>query len=139
METLCNPPLSHLTTFGGHPVSCAAVKAAIEFMKREDLPAKSAERGKQFMQGLSEQQTRYPGIIEEVRGLGLMIGVQLTSEEVMAKYVQEVHEERLVIGDSINDDVTARLEPPLTITEDEVREALSRLERATARTAEHFG
>ena len=138
MDTLCNPPLSHLTTFGGHPVSCAAVKASIEFMRREDLPAQSAARGEQFMEGLREQQARYPGVIAEIRGLGLMIGIQLQSKEVMAKYVEEVHKEHLVIGDSINDDVTARLEPPLTITEEQVAEALARLEAATARTAEAF-
>ena len=138
MDTLCNPMLSHLTTFGGHPVSCAASKAAIEYMKREDLPAKSAERGEQFMAGLRAQQERYPSVIKEVRGLGLMIGFELQSKDVMAVLVDEVHKENLIIGDSINDDVTARLEPPLTITAEEVDEGLARLERAFQATANHF-
>jgi predicted acetylornithine/succinylornithine family transaminase len=138
MDTLSDPMLSHLTTFGGHPVCCAAVKAAIEYMKQEDLPAKSAERGEQFMDGLRDQQARYPSLIKEVRGLGLMIGIELASKEVMAKFVQEVHEQRLIIGDSINDDVTARLEPPLTITEAQVTEALARLEASLQATAREF-
>jgi predicted acetylornithine/succinylornithine family transaminase len=130
MDTLSNPMLSHLTTFGGHPVCCAAAKAAIEYMKREDLPAKSAARGEQFMAGLHAQQARYPNLIKEVRGLGLMIGIELQSKDVMADFVDRVHQERLIIGDSINDDVTARLEPPLTITVEQVDEALARLDRA---------
>jgi len=138
MDTLCNPMLSHLTTFGGHPVCCAAAKAAIKFMKRENLPARSAERGEQFMVGLRDQQARYPAVIKEVRGIGLMIGIELSSKEVMAKFVDEVHKQCLIIGDSINDDVTARLEPPLTITEEQVDEALSRLDVAFRATAQHF-
>ena len=138
MDTLSDPMLSHLTTFGGHPVCCAAVKAAIEYMKQEDLPAKSAERGDQFMEGLRAQQARYPSLIKEIRGLGLMIGIELASKEVMAKFVQEVHEQRLIIGDSINDDLTARLEPPLTITKAQVSEALARLEVALQATAREF-
>lgn len=138
MDTLSEPMLSHLTTFGGHPVCCAAVKAGIEFMKRENLPAKSAERGEQFMQGLREQQKRYPHIITEVRGKGLMIGVELKSEEVMKVFVDEVHKQHLIIGDSINNDVTARLEPPLTITSEQVVDALARLDTAFRVAAEHF-
>jgi putrescine aminotransferase len=135
MDTLCKPMLSHLTTFGGHPVSCAASKAAIEYMQREDLPARSAERGEQFMSGLREQQRRYPSVLKEIRGLGLMIGFELQSKDIMAHVVDEVHKERLIIGDSINDDVTARLEPPLTITAEQVNQALASLERAFQATA----
>ncbi|MBN1315708.1 MAG: aspartate aminotransferase family protein [Anaerolineales bacterium] len=138
MDTLCEPMLSHLTTFGGHPVCCAAAKANIEYMKRENLPARSAERGEQFMKGLREQQERYPGVIAEVRGKGLMIGVELKSEEVMKVFVDEVHRQHLIIGDSINNDVTARLEPPLTITREQVQTALDRLDIAFGVAAEHF-
>jgi len=139
MDTLCNPMLSHLTTFGGHPVCCAAAKATIEYMKRENLPAKSAERGEQFMAGLRAQQERYPAVIKEVRGLGLMIGIELHSKEIMADYVEAVHQEHLIVGDSINDDVTARLEPPLTITAEQVDDALARLDRACAAAARRVG
>ncbi len=136
MDTLCNPMLSHLTTFGGHPVCCAAAKAAMEFTRQENLPAKAAERGEQFMAGLRDQQVRYPSVIKEVRGLGLMIGVELQSKEIMAAYVDEVHRQHVIIGDSINDDVTARLEPPLTITPAEVEDALSRLDVACRAAAQ---
>jgi putrescine aminotransferase len=127
--------LSHLTTFGGNPVCCAASKAAIEYTRRENLPAKAAERGEQFMSGLRLMQERYPNVIREVRGKGLMIGIELPNIEVMTRFVDEVHKLYLIIGDSLNDDVTARLEPPLTITPEEVDDGLARLEKAVAETA----
>jgi acetylornithine/N-succinyldiaminopimelate aminotransferase len=135
MATLSNPMLSHLTTFGGHPVCCAASKAAIEFMKREDLPAKAAERGQQFIDGLRAMQAAYPNVIKDVRGKGLLLGFELASLDVMAKFVHEIHEENVIIGDSLNDDVTARLEPPLTITAAQVDDGLARLTRACQATA----
>jgi len=135
MDTLSDPMLSHLTTFGGNPVCCAASKAAIEYMRREDLPARSAERGEQFMAGLRAIQERYPQMIKEVRGRGLMIGIEFQSLEVMVAFVEEVHKQYLIIGDSLNDDVTARLEPPLTITPQEVDEGLNRLETAIRNAA----
>jgi predicted acetylornithine/succinylornithine family transaminase len=135
MDTLSDPMLSHLTTFGGNPVCCAASKAAIVYMKREDLPARSAERGQQFMDGLQAIQARYPHLIKEVRGKGLMIGIELPAIEIMAPFVDQVHQQYLIIGDSLNDDVTARLEPPLTITPAQVDDGLDRLEKAFAGTA----
>jgi predicted acetylornithine/succinylornithine family transaminase len=139
METLSTPMLSHLTTFGGNPVCCAASKAAIQIMKRDDLPGKATQRGEQFMAGLQAMQERYPSVIREVRGKGLLIGIELSRKDVMAKFVDEVHKQYLIIGDSLNDDITARLEPPLTITAQEVEEGLSRLEYACRETAQHFG
>jgi putrescine aminotransferase len=135
METLSNPMLSHLTTFGGNPVCCAAAKAAIQIMQRDDLPGKAAQRGEEFMAGLRAMQERYPSVIREVRGKGLLIGIELNSKDVMAKFVNEVHAQCLIIGDSLNDDITARLEPPLTISDQEVEAGLSRLEYACRETA----
>jgi putrescine aminotransferase len=135
METLSSPMLSHLTTFGGNPVCCAASKAAIEYMKRENLPAKAVERGQQFIAGLQAMQTAYPEVIKEVRGKGLLLGFELPSRDVMARFVQEVHKENVIIGDSLNDDLTARLEPPLTITAAQVDDGLARLARACEATA----
>jgi putrescine aminotransferase len=138
METLSTPMLSHLTTFGGNPVCCAAARAAIQIMKRDDLPGKALQLGEQFTAGLRAMQEDYPSVVREVRGKGLLIGIELTSKDVMAKFVNEVHEQRLIIGDSLNDDITARLEPPLTITAAEVKEGLSRLEYACKATAKRI-
>src|SRR6516162_6540368 len=72
-------PGDHLSTFGGNPISCAAALANIEFLQREDLPAKAMDTGNYVMGKLRDLQKSHP-LIGEVRGLGLMIGVELIKD-----------------------------------------------------------
>ena len=72
-------PGEHLSTFGGNPVSCAAGLANIEVMQEERLPEESARKGEHAMARLREMAERHP-LIGEVRGLGLMIGVELVKD-----------------------------------------------------------
>ncbi len=67
-------PQSHGSTFGGNPLACAAALAAIDFMETNDLPGRSAELGAWFLGGLKSIQSP---LIREVRGLGLMCGIEL--------------------------------------------------------------
>ena len=73
-------PGDHLSTFGGNPVSCAAALVNIEVMQEENLPERAAETGEYAMKKLRDLQHQNP-IIGEVRGLGLMIGVELVRDE----------------------------------------------------------
>ena len=73
-------PGDHLSTFGGNPVSCAASLANIQVMEEENLPARAAETGEYAMKKLRDLQKQNP-LIGEVRGLGLMIGVELVRDE----------------------------------------------------------
>ena len=72
-------PGEHLSTFGGNPVCCAAGLANIEVMQEERLPEESARKGEHVMARLREMAERHP-LIGEVRGLGLMIGVELVKD-----------------------------------------------------------
>lgn len=69
----------HSSTFGGNPLSCAAGKAAIDYIVREDLPGNADRVGSRIMAGLKEMAGRHR-IIREIRGRGLMIGVELRFE-----------------------------------------------------------
>lgn len=114
-----DPVLGHITTFGGHPLACAAGLAALDALIDEDMVSNAARMGALFKQLLV-----HPAIVE-VRGEGLMLAVQLAN----ADRVQQV-----VMG-SLADGVLGfwflscpdafRIAPPLTITEAEVREACS--------------
>ncbi|HEX6878769.1 MAG TPA: aspartate aminotransferase family protein, partial [Terriglobales bacterium] len=73
-------PGDHLSTFGGNPVSCAAALANIEYMQREDLPGQAQRKGKVFMEALRSMQKKFK-VIGEVRGVGLMIGVELVLDD----------------------------------------------------------
>ena len=72
-------PGDHLSTFGGNPVSCAAALANIEYMQKENLPGRASELGNYAMGKLRELQ-RQNAIIGDIRGLGLMIGVELVKD-----------------------------------------------------------
>ncbi len=75
-------PGDHLSTFGGNPVCCAAVLANIEFLEKENLPARATETGNYAMAKLRESQKKN-SLIGEVRGLGLLIGVGGVSSNVV--------------------------------------------------------
>jgi 4-aminobutyrate aminotransferase/(S)-3-amino-2-methylpropionate transaminase len=81
-------PGDHMSTFGGNPVSCAAALANIEFMEKEDLAAHATEIGDYAMGRLRELQ-KYNSIIGEIRGLGLMIGLELVRDETLTPATSE--------------------------------------------------
>jgi 4-aminobutyrate aminotransferase/(S)-3-amino-2-methylpropionate transaminase len=132
---------SHLSTFGGNAVSCAASLANIGVMFDEKLPENAAARGAQLRAGLEKIQANNR-LLGDVRGKGLMIGVELvkdadkTPASAEAGRVRQLCREAGVlvgVGGSLANVV--RVQPPLVITEEECARALETLERAFAQTA----
>ncbi|HHX44110.1 MAG TPA: aspartate aminotransferase family protein [Chloroflexi bacterium] len=103
----------HGSTFGGNPLACAAALAAIDYMLAHDLPGEAAEKGARFMQRLAGIETR---LIREVRGLGLMVGIDLRKR--VTPYLRALMDEgvlALPAGSTV-----LRLLPPLVISDDEL-------------------
>jgi len=126
-------PGSHLSTFGGNPVSCAAALANIEVMKEEKLPENAAARGAQIMASLKPLEDEL-GLVGEVRGKGLMIGVELVkdgdktpSPEAAAAVKRQCREAGLIIGVGGSLANVVRIQPPLILTEDEAAEVGDKL------------
>lgn len=125
----------HLSTFGGNPVSAAAALANIEVMLRDELPKQAAEKGDYLMKWLNELKNRFP-IIGDVRGKGLMIGVELVEDKVKktpAKSKTEkirdlAREKGLLIGSGGSEGCVLRIQPPLVISRAQIDEALNVLE-----------
>jgi 4-aminobutyrate aminotransferase-like enzyme len=130
-------PGDHLSTFGGNPVSAAAALANINVMLRERIPEKVAVKGEYFMKRLNELKERYK-IIGDVRGKGLMIGVELVKDQVKktpaadeTRKVRDLCRERgLLIGSGGVKGNVLRIQPPLVITMEQIDKALSILESA---------
>jgi acetylornithine/LysW-gamma-L-lysine aminotransferase len=101
-------PGKHGTTFGGNPLACAAAIAAIDFVIRQDLPGQAVKKGTYFVDRVSQG---IPDVVQEIRQLGLMIGIELKTE---AKPFIDKLQERgvLVLPTGMN---IIRLLPPLTI------------------------
>ena len=106
-------PGSHATTFGGGALVSAVAAKVVEIILRDGLPARAASLGSALMERLCDLQKRLPGKIREVRGMGLMIGVELETDG------KPVWEELLRRGFICNlaHGTTLRLLPPLTIAE----------------------
>ncbi len=123
-------PGDHLSTFGGNPVACAAALANIQFMEREKLAERSAENGKYVMAKLRELQGDNP-LIGEVRGLGLMIGIELVKDAALtpataeAEGIREVcRENGLLVGVGGVYGNVVRFQPPLVITKQQLDKAV---------------
>jgi len=132
MRTLAvDPPLGHVTTFGGHPLSCAAGQAALDVILEEELPARAARVGKEFCRMLAE---RLPErCVREVRHRGLLVGIEMHEASFVPRFAAECKNEGLIMGWTLHDDRVVRLAPPLVITEAELDEASLRMQRAAAR------
>lgn len=120
---------AHGSTYGGNPLAMAVGLAAFdEIAKPETLEHVRGIAG-YFTQGLKGLQDRYPDVIAEVRGKGLLIGLKLVPDN--RAFMALAREERLLMAGG--GDNCVRLLPPLVITKEEAREAIERLERACER------
>ncbi len=112
-----DPPLSHVTTFGGHPVSCAAACAALRVLTEEDWIARASlieEKARDLLKG--------PGI-KEVRGRGAMLGLELESHTLTRQVVEQCLEQGIILGWTLHSDTLIRIAPPLIIEEGILDEA----------------
>jgi 4-aminobutyrate aminotransferase len=132
---------SHLSTFGGNPVSCAAALANIDVMLTEKLPENSAARGEQLISGLKKIQENNK-LIGDVRGLGLMIGIELVTDAdktpaaAQAKEVRRIcREAGIIVGVGGSLANVIRLQPPLIINEEECARILETLGKAFTEAA----
>ena len=126
-----------ISTFGGNPVSCAAALATIQVMEEEASPAHVEQVGAHLRRGLEALQARYP-LIGEVRGMGLMQGVEMVrdrkSKEPATKEIAHLFEATrqrgLLVGKGGLYGNTLRITPPLIATKDDVDRALEILDHA---------
>jgi acetylornithine/N-succinyldiaminopimelate aminotransferase len=124
-------PGTHGSTFGGNPLAMAAGNATLDVMQEDGFLHHVRQIGLLFKQRLAEIKDRFPGVVAEVRGEGLLLGVRCVVPN--GQLVDALRDEHmLAVGAGEN---VVRLIPPLIITEAEVGEAMGMLERACTRLA----
>lgn len=111
----------HLTilgssTFGGNPLCCAGAIAAIKATLEEHIPEQAAEKGSYFLKGLQSIQHRYFEVITDVRGMGLLIGIEMASIPLCRELEKGFFADRILVAVPENGSRVIRLLPPATIT-----------------------
>lgn len=127
-------PYLHSTTFGGNPLACAAVIAAIKTTMEEGLVERSRVLGEKLLTGLKALQKKYPWLIREVRGRGLLAGIEFTEDDIAALVITGCGRRDLLAAYSLNNPKVVRVEPPLVIEESELNRAISIIDESVAET-----
>jgi len=134
-------PGDHLSTFGGNPVSCAAALANINFMEKENLCVHTAAIGDYALSRFREIQQKNP-LIGDVRGKGLMIGIELTKDKTLTPAPSEAEAIReacmqngLLVGVGGIEGNVIRFQPPLVISKSQVDQALDIFSKALQEVA----
>ncbi len=129
MATLSSdPPLSHVTTFGGHPLSCAAGLASLRRIRGERLWERAEARGLELHAGL--EALVESGAAAAVRSLGLLLALEFSSAARAGRFVAGCFERGVLAGWTLHDDRVVRLAPPLVLGQAEQDIALAAMREA---------
>ncbi|HOK26854.1 MAG TPA: aspartate aminotransferase family protein [Bacteroidales bacterium] len=116
-----NPPLGHITTFGGHPVCCAAGLASLEVIINEKLIEQVQEKSALFREYLNHE------AVKEIRGDGLLLAVETGDSEMTGYIISHAPEYGLILDYFLFSPTAFRIAPPLVITKEEIKEACEKL------------
>ena len=133
MSLMSNPVLGHITTFGGHPVCCAAGMESMKVIVDEGLIENCRLRSEQFRNDLKHE------LITEIRGEGLMLAVRLGNPSQVRYAVQKAPEFGLILDYFLFCDDSFRIAPPLTISKEEVDMACIRIKALLDNTLKNTG
>ena len=117
-----NPELGHITTFGGHPVSSAAALASLKVILEEELHNKSNEKGKFIANAINNHPK-----VKSIRQSGLMLAVDLHSKYKASDMVNRLKENKMIVDQFLFNDISFRIAPPLTITQNELEIVVDRV------------
>lgn len=127
----CMTPGTHGTTFGGNPLAMAVGNAVLDVVLEDGFLEEVARKGLLLKQGLAAIADEHPGLIEEIRGMGLMLGLKCAVKNAdVQQAMRDGHLLTAMAGDNV-----VRLLPPLTVTDAEIRDALERMRDAVGRLA----
>lgn len=132
-------PLLHTSTFGGNPLACAAALAALDVLVGDDLAANARARGAELLDGARGIAAKYPDAIADVRGAGLLVGVELRSEGYGGTIIPELLKRGVTAAWTLNQQRVIRLEPPLIVDAKQIATALAALDAAVAVALERLG
>lgn len=135
-QGLIEAPFLHTSTFGGNQLACAAGIAAIKYIQEEDLLRRGRETGAYFKAGLEKIMQEYPEVIAQVRGRGMMIGIELTKEGAGGMLMSLMIDKKIIVAYTLNNPKVIRIEPSLIMPVEVVDHVLEEFREAVKMTAD---
>jgi putrescine aminotransferase len=113
-------PFIMTTTFGGNPLAMAAAIATMEVIHNEGLVDQSRDKGEYFLSKLNELQQRFPNLVKEARGLGLMLGLEFFKNDDGYRFSAGCFNRGVLVSGTLVNARVVRIEPPLTISIEQI-------------------
>ncbi len=129
-------PIAHSSTFGGNPLACAAGLAGLNVLIEQNLASRSECYGTYMMSKFEAIAAKYPEMISEVRGRGLMIGLEFSMDEVGELVVAQFMKRGVCVAYALNNPRVLRFEPPLIIEQEQIDHVCTALDESLAETTE---
>jgi putrescine aminotransferase len=126
-EAFFENPYIHSTTFGGNPMATSAAIGALHATLEEDIPGQAAEKGAYLKGKLTEMAAQYDDLFAEVRGMGVIIGMEFRNADIGYAVSQGLFSRGVLIGGTLFNSLTLRMQPPAIITYQEMDTVLARL------------
>jgi putrescine aminotransferase len=127
-EVMIPNPIIHSTTFGGNPMACAAGIAAIQVTLEEDLAGQAAIKGEFLLRELATLRNKFPQVLTDVHGKGLLIGMEFPTDETGFRCAAGLFKRGVLVAGTYSKARTIRIEPALGIPMELLNEMLTRLE-----------
>lgn len=132
-------PTVHTSTFGGNPLACTAALATLEVIESENLPARAERVGDYLIRNLKRMQKQHGEFLQDVRGLGLFVGMEFVSDQVGDLLYELFLEQGVLVASILATPQIIRLEPPLIIDEEVVDDFLQRFATALQQLPKRLG
>jgi putrescine aminotransferase len=137
-ELVDNPWLLGSPTFGGNPLCCSAALATIKYMLENDVPAQCKEKGEYLKAGLDKLWEKYPTVIDEVRGTGLMLGVEFCEGDVGYSVAKGLFKRGVMTAGTLVNAKCIRFEPTAVISKEDMDNVIERMDIALEETKKEY-
>ena len=133
-----NPWILGSPTFGGNPLACSAAIATIKYMLENDIPGQAAEKGDYYMEKLNALKEKYPTVLVDVRGAGLLICMEFPEAEVGYEVTKELFAIKIMTAGTLVNAKTVRIEPPATQSYETIDKIIAALDESIAAAKAKF-
>ena len=127
-----NPWILGSPTFGGNPLACAAMIATIKYMLEHDIPGQMKAKGDYYIEGLKKLQAKYPTVLIDIRGAGLLICMEFPEAEVGHEVTKGLFARKVMTAGTLVNAKTVRIEPPATQSYETIDKVLAALDESIA-------